>query len=212
MSILENLFNQYLYISKNLFGEIFSDVLLERIILHLIEEYDKIINSPLTEDVMPEDINQQIHIVTPCFIIALYHSLKNEISPNFTIDDMLEISMKIFQELVGPLAAMQKRKLKNEDDKWQTFKESTIDDTRSTYSSFNPEFVNNNDKVLEFHLNKCIFYEVFKAHGELPLAPVLCLYDKLFAEAVEEWIVFKRPKTIAHGEKYCQFCYMFKES
>lgn len=210
MSILENLFNQYLFISKNLFGEIFSDVLLERIILHLVEEYDKIINSPLTEDVTPEDINQHIHIVTPCFIIALYHTLKNEISPDITIDDMLEISMKIFQELVGPLAAMQKQKLKIVDDKWKTFKESTIDDTRSTYSSFNPEFVKNNEKVLEFHLSKCIFYEVFKAHKQLPLAPVLCFYDKIISEAVEEWIAFERPKTIAHGEEYCQFRYILK--
>jgi hypothetical protein len=212
MSIQENLFNQCLFISKNFLEEIFSDVMLERIILHLVEEYDKIINSPATKDVIPEEINQQIHIVTPCFIIALYHALKEELSPDISIDDMLEISMKIFRELVGPLADMQKRDLKIVEDKWKIFKESTIDDIRSTYSSFNPEFVKNNESVLEFHLNKCIFYEVFKAHGELPLAPILCFYDKIISEAVEEWIAFERPKTIAHGEKYCQFCYIFKEN
>ncbi|MHA2474995.1 MAG: L-2-amino-thiazoline-4-carboxylic acid hydrolase [Promethearchaeota archaeon] len=212
MNNLENLFQQYLYVSKNVLSEIFSDLLLERIILSIIKEFDIVLNSPLTKEVEPKDINQQMHVVTACFIIALSRALKIEISPDVSIEDIKEISMKIFRELVGPLADMQKNELSMAEDRWKTFKESTIYGTSTTYSSFNPKFINDNEKVLEFHLNKCIFYEIFKVHDKLALAPILCFYDDIFAEAVEEWIDFKKPKTIADGEDFCQFCYIFKES
>ncbi|MFX1427702.1 MAG: L-2-amino-thiazoline-4-carboxylic acid hydrolase [Promethearchaeota archaeon] len=212
MSILENLFQQYLLILENVLREIFSDVLIERIITSLIEKYESILKSSTTREVILQDINQETHVVTSCFIIALYRTLKEKISNNIPIDEMLELSMRIFQKLVGPLADMQKEELKRADDKWKTFKESIIHGTRSTYSSFKPKFIKNDEKVLEFHLNKCIFYEVFKVHKELVLAPILCFYDEIFAEAVEEWITFERPKTIANGEDYCQFCYFFKEN
>jgi len=212
MTNLENLFQQYLYVSKNVLSEIFSDLLLERIILSIIEEFDIVLNSPLTKEVTPKEINQHMHLVTACFIIALHRALKIEISPDVSIDDIKEISIKIFQELVGPLADMQKNELNMVENKWKTFKESTINGTSTTYSSFNPKFIKGNEEVLEFHLNKCIFYEVFKVHEELALAPILCFYDHIFAAAVEEWIDFKRSKTIADGADYCQFCYIFRGS
>jgi hypothetical protein len=161
---------------------------------------------------MPKDNNQHIHIVTSCFIIALSRALKVILSLDVSIDEMKEISMKIFQKLVGPLADVLKNELELANNKWETFKEGTINGTKSTYNSFNPEFVKNNDRELEFHFHKCVFYEVFKANGELDLAPILCFYDNIFTKAVEEWIDFKRPKTIANGEEYCQFCYRFKKS
>ncbi|MHA1914302.1 MAG: L-2-amino-thiazoline-4-carboxylic acid hydrolase [Promethearchaeota archaeon] len=212
MSILENLFGQYIYSSENILREIFSDHLLRRILASVVEEFDIIFNSSLTMEVMPKDMNQKTHVVTSCFIIALYRALKSEISSYVSVEELKEISMKIFRDLVGPLTDMQKNELKNADNKWTTFKETTVYGTKNTYSSFEPEFIKNDDKVLEFHLNKCIFYEVFKVHGELDLAPILCFYDDIFAEAVEDWISFKRPKTIADGADYCQFCYIFRGS
>ena len=83
--------------------------------------------------------------------------------------------------------------------------------TNNTFISFEPQFIQNDEKVLEFHLNNCIFYNIFQAHGEISLAPLLCYYDDIFASAVEEWIEFKRPKTIADGFEYCQFRYIYKK-
>lgn len=54
------------------------------------------------------------------------------------------------------------------------------------YNSFEPEFVKNKDTILEFHLKRYVFYDVFKAHGELDLAPILCYYDDILAEAIQE--------------------------
>lgn len=68
-------------------------------------------------------------------------------------------------------------------------------------------FVKNDDTTLEFHLKRCVFYDVFEAHRELDLAPILCYYDDIFAEVVQEWITFMRPKTIADGFDHCQFIY-----
>ena len=210
MSILENLFQQYLYIASGVIKAEYGEDHLEEILLSIKEEYNDIINSTDTQKVIPKDINQKMHIVTPCFVIALYRALKKQSFLSISIGQVKEIMMKIFLDFVGPLAEMQKDGLKNSSDKWKKFKETTIFGTNNTYSSFKPEFVKDDDKLLEFHLNKCIFFEVFKVHGELSLAPVLCFYDNIFAEAVEEWISFKRPKTIADGANYCQFCYIYK--
>ena len=210
MSMLENLFQQYIYIASDVLKKQFGENLTKRILLSLEEEYRKIINSSATQNVIPVDINQKMHVVTPCFVIALYRALKMESSLSISLDQVKDVLMDIFRDFVGPLVEMQKNGLKNSDDKWKKFKETTIFGTNNTYSSFEPEFVDNDEKVLEFHLKKCIFFEVFKAHDEISLAPILCFYDEIFAEAVEEWISFKRPKTIADGADYCQFCYIFK--
>ena len=149
-----------------------------------------------------------MHVVTPCFVIAISRALKKESTFSTSMEQVRDIMMEIFQEFVGPLAEMQKNGLRNSDNKWKKFKDSTIFGTDNTYSSFNPEFIKNDEKILEFHLKKCIFFEVFKVHEELSLAPILCFYDDIFANAVEEWIDFKRPKTIAEGDDLCQFCYI----
>lgn len=211
MSILETLFQQYLYIAKDVLNKKYSENHISEILSSIEKEYHAIINSPPTQRVTPKEINQRMHVVTPCFVIALSRALKGIPSLLITIDQVKDILMEIFRDFVGPLAEMQKDGLKNTSDKWKKFKQSTIFGTNNTYSSFDPEFVKNNDNELAFHLKKCVFYEVFKVNDELSLAPILCFYDDIFAEAVEEWISFKRPKTIADGDDYCQFCYIFKD-
>jgi len=210
MSILENLFQQYLYIAKDVLKEKYDDKFFKEILSSIEEEFKAIINSNSTQKVIPKDINQKMHVVTPLFVIALYRALKKEPSLSISIDQVKDIVMNIFRDFVGPLVEMQKNGIKNSTDKWKKFRETTVFGTNNTYSSFDPEFIRNDNKILEFHLKKCVFFEVFKAHDELSLAPILCYYDDILAEAVEEWISFKRPKTIADGDEYCQFCYFFK--
>ena len=171
------------------------------------KEFKILKNSELTKNLTPKDINQKIHILTPCFMIALYRVLKEIPSIEVSLKLIKNLMMDIFQEFVGPLAEMQKTRLKHANDRWNKYKEQTIFGTNNTYNSFDPIFIKNNETTLEFHLKKCVFYDIFKAHGETHLAPILCYYDNIFADAVEEWISFKRPKTIADGENYCQFIY-----
>lgn len=210
MSILESLFQQYLYIAKDVIKEEYGGKHLEEILISIQEEYNAIINSAATKNITPKDINQKMHVVTPCLVIALFRALKKLSFLSVSINQVKDIMLNIFRGFVGPLAEMQKDGLKNSGDKWQKFKESTIFGTNNTYSSFEPEFIKDDDEKLEFHLKKCVFYEVFNAHDELSLAPILCFYDDIFAEAVEEWISFIRPKTIVSGDDFCQFCYIFK--
>lgn len=212
MSVLENLFQQYIYIATDVLNERYGTNRSKQIILSLEEEYKSIINMTSTLNVTPKDINQKMHIVTPCFVIALHRALKKDFSLSISKEQLKDIMMEIFREFVGPLAEMQKNGLQKSNNKWKKFKDFTIFGTNNTYSSFEPEFVKNDEKTLEFHLKKCIFFEVFKAHGEISLAPILCSYDDIFAIAVEKWISFNRPKTIADGAEYCQFCYTFKNN
>jgi len=102
---------------------------------------------------------------------------------------------------------MQRNRIKNASDKWKMHQ---INGNENNYSSFEPEFIQNNEKMLRFHLNKCIFSEVFKVHSEQSMTSILCNYDEIFAEAVDEWISLTSPKIIAEGDEFCEFCYELK--
>ncbi len=210
MSILENLFQQYKYITELVLNKNFKLEHAKSLLDFIDKEYHSLINSDATKSVTPRDINQRMHIVTPCFVIALYRALKDKISQTISIDQVSDIMMTIFRDFVGSLADMQRNRLKNASDKWKSFKETTIFGTENTYSSFEPKFIQNNEKMLIFHLNKCIFFEVFKVHDEQSIALILCKYDEIFAEAVEEWVSFTRPKIIAEGDDFCEFRYELK--
>ncbi len=210
MRILENLFQQYKYITQLILNKKYKEEQVQRVINYIDKEYHNLIKSDTTKGITPEDINQKMHIVTPCFVIALHRALKEIGSHTYSIDKLREISMEIFRDLVGSLAEMQKSRLKNATDKWRSFKEATIFGTENTYSSFDPEFIQNDEKTLIFHLNKCVYFEVFEVHNEQSIAPILCDYDEIFAEVVKEWISFTRPKIIAEGDKFCEFCYKLK--
>ncbi len=212
MSVLKSLFDQYLSILKEILAQLYDEKLTQNIVFFMEREFGSLINSEETKNVSPRDINQKIHLVTPCFIIALYRALMNESSVEVSLDLIKKLMMRTFYEFVGPLAEMQKKRIKNSDDKWNKFKEQTIFGTDNTYASFEPQFITKDDTTLEFHLKRCVFYDVFKAHEETDLAPILCSYDDIFAEAVSEWITFKRPKTIADGYDYCQFIYFPKNN
>jgi hypothetical protein len=212
MSILDNLFDQYLWILKDILRQLYDEKRTQDISIFMEREYKSLITSEATKNISPKDINQKMHLVTPCFMIALYRALKNESSLLVSLDLIKKLIMRVFREFVGPLADMQKNGLRNREDKWKKFKEQTVFGTENTYNSFEPEFVKNNDTILEFHLKRCVYYDVFKAHGELDLAPILCYYDDILAEAIQEWITFERLKTIADGDAYCQFIYFPKDS
>jgi len=207
MSILENLFNQYLSILKDILRPLYNEKLTQDVSISMEREFKSLITSEATKNVIPKDPNQKMHVVTPLFMIVLYRALKNESTFKVSLDLIKKLMMRTFREFVGPLAEMQKNRLKNAEDKWTKFKEQTVYGTENTYSSFEPVFVKNDDNTLEFHLKRCVFFDVFKALGETDLAPILCYYDDIFAEPVQEWITFKRPETIANGFEHCRFIY-----
>ena len=60
-----------------------------------------------------------MHVVTPCFVIALGRALMKDASLSITIDQVKDIMMEIFRDFVGPLAEMQKNSIKNSADKWK---------------------------------------------------------------------------------------------
>ena len=126
MSMLENLFQQYLYIAKNVLKTKYDESHLSKILSSLEGEFKVIINSPSTQKVTPKDINQKMHIVTPCFVIALYRALKKNLTHPISFNEMKDMMIDIFRDFVGPLAEMQKNGLKNSSDKWKKFKETTI--------------------------------------------------------------------------------------
>lgn len=207
MSILDNIFDQYLSLLIDILKESYDQKFIQDISNFIECKFKSLIISEATKNITPNDPNQKMHIVTPYFIIAFYRAFKNKLGNELSLDLIKNLMMRTFREFVGPIAEMQKNGLKNVNDKWEKFREQTVFGTKNTNSSFDPVFIKNNDNNLEFHLNRCVFYEILNAHGEPDLAPILCDYDSIFSEAVQEWITFRRPKTIADGFPSCHFVY-----
>ncbi|MHA2275530.1 MAG: L-2-amino-thiazoline-4-carboxylic acid hydrolase, partial [Candidatus Kariarchaeaceae archaeon] len=54
-------------------------------------------------------------------------------------------------------------------------------------------------------INRCIYQEVFKKFGREDLGPILCEYDTIIADNVDQWVRFEREETIADGFPRCTF-------
>ncbi len=96
MSILDNLFSQYIFILKEILSKLYIDQQVENIILQMEKEFTKLIDSELTKNVTLKDINQKTHIVTPCFMIALYRVLNGIPSITVSLELISDIMMDVF--------------------------------------------------------------------------------------------------------------------
>ena len=86
MSILENLFDQYLSILKDILRELYDEKHTQDVSIFMEREFKSLITSETTKNISPKDANQKMHLVTPLFMIALYRALKNESSFEASLD------------------------------------------------------------------------------------------------------------------------------
>jgi len=61
-----------------------------------------------------------------------------------------------------------------------------------------------------WHQNKCPYYDFFNDERVVELTKAYCDLDKRIAELVPEHIEFKRQRTLAKGDKWCDFYYYQK--
>ena len=85
MSILDNIFDQYLSLLIDILKESYDQKFIQDISNFIECEFKSLIISEATKNITPNDPNQKMHIVTPCFIIAFYRAFKNKLGNELSL-------------------------------------------------------------------------------------------------------------------------------
>ncbi len=154
-------------------------------------------------DVMARPIDPlwKHHVVNPCFVIALKEV--QEIS----VSSLEEQVVDIYRVMLQPFYDRHRQEVAASTDSWASIVEGIKAGNRQYYDNdyFRLKVVFDTDEVFGFDLHRCLYCEFFREWGYSELAPVLCAYDGLFTDSLEEWVSFERTKTIAEGADLCDF-------
>ncbi|TFH26553.1 MAG: hypothetical protein E4G98_06950 [Promethearchaeota archaeon] len=147
-----------------------------------------------------------LHAVNPLFVIALYKTLESEHIP---MNEFTDLVMDVYKIMVKPLLEKQRKAIQNVKDPWLHFISSTKEGNHKLYGNeyFQMEYAVEDRLRFGFDINRCYYYDIFKANDAIKLAPVMCKYDILLADNLNEWVRFQRNSTIAAGDPKCAFRY-----
>ncbi len=147
-----------------------------------------------------------LHAVNPLFVIALYKTLESEKIP---MDEFTDMAMDVYKIMVKQLMEKQHEAIHNAEDPWQHFIKTTKDGNQKLYDNefFKMTYAVEDRLRFGFDLNRCYYYDIFKANNATELAPVMCKYDNLLADNLNEYVRFQRNSTIADGDSKCAFRY-----
>ncbi len=156
-----------------------------------------------SEDVLarPVDPLWKHHAVNPCLVIALGEVQETSVS------SLTEQVVDIYRVLLQPSNDRFHRWIVDSTDPWASIVEDIKAGNKQYYDNeyFDLKVVFDSEKVFGFDLRRCLYCDFFREWGHPELAPVLCKYDNLFAEAMEKWVSFERTSTIADGADLCDF-------
>ena len=94
-------------------------------------------------------------------------------------------------------------------DPWSAFVDWVRKGNAANYNNdyFKAIEVENDENHFGYNIRRCLYFEILKEAGRPELGPILCQYDSLIADVVDDWIKFTRHETIASGDKLCTFRY-----
>lgn len=157
--------------------------------------------------ILQEESDDNIDIrllVNPPFVIAIYDAIKEDIAD---LDEFEKHILNIYRDIIEIVIMMQRSQLRSSENKWITYIEGVKAGNASLYDNelFKLEVLEDNGNNYKFVLKKCYYFETLKKRGYEHLGPILCNYDYLLTEGIDEWITFSREETIANGAEKCDF-------
>ncbi len=75
---------------------------------------------------------------------------------------------------------------------------------------WNIEWLENSNKKIVYHFNSCFYHKTLTAYGVPELTPLYCNVDSITFSGLPNSIRFERSKTIAQGDKVCDFQFIKK--
>ena len=159
-------------------------------------------------ELMPNDLGKR-HGMNPIFVMALAEALEQM---DTQLDKLQTHVLAIYRIILSDILIHQQKQLSESENPWIDFINSTKKGNEQIYNNeyFNLDYLENSNDCFGFDLHRCFYYEIFEKNCRSDLAPILCMYDWILADAIEQWVSFERKETIAHGQKKCTFRYFPK--
>ncbi|MHA1777324.1 MAG: hypothetical protein DRO88_04825 [Promethearchaeia archaeon] len=166
---------------------------------------NQLIKAPQNQPFFGNNI-ANLHAINPLFVIAFTKAISAE---NFTYEEIEAMIMEIYTVMVKNLLEKQQQECENAKNPWKHFIETTKQGNHKLYDNkyFKLEYVVEDRLRFGFNINRCYYYDIFKANQHESLAPILCKYDNLLADNLNKWVRLQRNKTIAQGDSHCEFRY-----
>ena len=183
-----------------IFGKEKTDVLIDRLnneIVHLFE---------VNENILPDDLAKR-HAVNPLFIIALKNTLNSEIKEISEFERFVhDIIMIIYQDKMKS----QKELFAKGKSRWEEFikDKQKLNDKIFKNQYFKLEYIHEDRFRFGFNLNQCFYSEIFEKNGEAKLLPILCKFEEIFADNLQQWVKFSMQTSIPNGADKCRFRYI----
>ncbi|MCF2140610.1 MAG: L-2-amino-thiazoline-4-carboxylic acid hydrolase [Candidatus Lokiarchaeota archaeon] len=167
--------------------------------------FEELIDSPKNSQFFGNK-TANLHAINPIFVIAFSKAIEAE---NYQKNQIQSMIMEIYKIMVKPLLDKQLQSMKNAKIPWKHFIEITKNGNHKLYENeyFQVEYVVEDRLRFGFNINRCYYFDIFKANNQERLASILCQYDNLLAENLNKWVRFQRNSTIAEGNSKCEFRY-----
>ena len=159
---------------------------------------------------MPTNLSKR-HGINSIFVLALDKALEDE---NLSHKELKTHVIAIYKVMMQSLLETQAKELETSENPWQSFVKTTKEGNILLYENeyFQALIAFDEESVFGIDIQRCLYFEIFKANDRPHLGPILCEYDYLLANAVEKWIRFERTETIVDGFARCDFRYYPKDS
>ena len=146
------------------------------------------------------------HGINSLFLMAMDDVLL-EVKASY--GDLKDTVISIYEEMLKGYFQEEVGGFLESKDPWSTFVNWMRKGNDANYNNdyFKAVEVENDENHFGFNIRRCLYFEILKEAGRPELGPILCEYDCLIADFVNDWIKFTRHETIASGDKKCTFRY-----
>jgi hypothetical protein len=157
------------------------------------------------EHMMPDQLAKR-HGVNSLFVMAM-DDVMCEVRASFS--ELKNTVVSIYQEMMQEYFSAESQKLEQSDDPWGAFVEWAKKGNEANYINeyFQLKEVVQEPGCFGFDISKCLYFDILREAGKSELGPILCEYDQIFMDYVQDWIRFTRHETIATGDSRCDFRY-----
>lgn len=146
------------------------------------------------------------HGINSLFLMALDDVLMEN---KASYSQLRESAKNIYRAMLLEFFTSETERIKREPDQWLAFVEWIKQGNKANYDNeyFKVEEVQSDANNYGFDMHRCFYFEILRESGRPELGPILCSYDRIMADVVDDWIKFTRHETIASGDSRCTFRY-----
>jgi hypothetical protein len=189
---IDQIFQFFIVLTSNRIKETFDSEEQESILSSFTKRFNDLFDKLKGK----QNETQVFQGINPIFVISLEESLPTTDKDRKKVTEhVLAIYRMMLEDMV---LEPQRRFMSSSKDPWSTFIEDTRNGNSRIYDNeyFKLQEVSDTDEEFTFNINRCFYQEIFKEFGREDLGSIMCEYDSIIADNVDQWVRFERDETI----------------